>query len=286
MYTVTPTASQVKGGLMKKFLLVLIALSLTAGFAYAIDFDQAVTNAVSVQNVGRTVATDSSAIIKIWSTGGAANPGLGVSSSTSIIVYSNVASQVGYTISTRDTATDTAGEIVDYINTNFSSDSSVKIYAEVGSDARRASSARSLVPADIISAGLNQADSTAIANAQTNGRISVGVEGKTGRINRIKSVSVQLPNGYSATGADGITLSLYDGNTAVWSKYITGAVLRATSDDSNSANTIKFNEEKGISVTKGNSIMAEAVGDTSSAAVTATEKTLTRAAIVYDQLSQ
>jgi hypothetical protein len=271
---------------MKKILVVLAILILIAGSAYAIDMNQSITNALGAQNSARSVVTDSSAIIKIWSPGGSAHAGIGISSSTSIIVYTDYTLQKGITISTRDTSTDTAGEIVDYINQNLATDSSVLISASIGADSRRSSSAKTLVPADIIDAGQTQAASTAIAYAQTNARISAGVEAKNGKINRLKSFTCQHPAGYSATGADGVTYTIYDGNTAIWTKYISGDAYRTSSNPANSSNTVTFPDDKGLSATKGNSLMVECVSDTASAAVNTTAKTLERISIVYDQLSE
>jgi len=270
--------------MIKKLLVIIAVLGLIAGTAYAAALDDGLTREVWAQNTARSVTTDNSVFVKVWAlSGGATNPGVGVSNSTTIIVYENYVTGVGHTISSKSSSYDTVGEIVDFINTNLSSDSSVKIHASVGRDARRSTSATTLVVADIIAASSDPDTTTAVVKGQTGGRISVGVEGKANKINRIKSFNCQLPAGYSATGADGVTYTVYDGDDAIWKKYVTGAVSRATQDMSNSANSVKFSEGKGVSVKTGNSLMVEAVSDTRNAAVTSTDKTLTQISIEYDQ---
>lgn len=270
--------------MIKKLLVIIAVLSLLAGTAYAAALDDGLTREVWAQNKGHSVVTDSSAVIKIWALpGGAANPALGVSGSTALIIYEDVTSGTGHSIDTGSSSYDTVGEVVDFINTNLSSDSSIKIYASVGADARRSMGTRTLEAANYIAASSSKETSTAIAYLSTAGKISAGVEGKTNKINRIKSFTCQNPGGYSATGADGITYTVYDGDTSVWSKYVTGAVLRTVNNTSNSANTVTFPDAKGISASTGNSLMVEAVNETDSAGTSTAERSLTRISIVYDQ---
>lgn len=266
---------------MKKLLAVIAVLSLIAGTAYAAALDDGLTREVWAQNKSRAVATDGSAAIKIWClSGGAARPAIGVSSSTSLIIYENVTARTGHTIDTGSSSYDTVGEVVDFINTNLSSDSSVKIYASVGSDARRSSSTRILEAADHINAGTDQDSSTAIAYLSTNYRLSAGVEGKANKYNRIKSFDAQLPDGGVTNG---VTYTVYDGNTAVWTKYVPAENLRTVTAIMASPNTVAFPATKGISSTMGNSIMVEAVLDGGSSNTTAAEKSQTNISIVYDQ---
>lgn len=276
-----PTASRVKEELMKKILLAFLSFLLLAGVVQAAEMTQAINAEYTAQNTGRSRATDSSVVLKVWGTEGILSfPGLGVSTSTTIIVYTNYATGAGVSIDTQDASFDTVGEVVDYINTNLASDSTIKMNASVGTDAYRDMPTTSILRANIVAVGTSRDTAGTVATA--NSRImSAGVESNAGVTPRIKSISCQMPVSVGS-GATGVTLSVYDGNTRIWRKYTGLSGLYTAGDVSNSANSVVF-PGKGLAATKGNSICAVATSDGNVLADTSS-LAINNIAIIYDKL--
>ena len=265
---------------MKK-LIILISSLLIAGISYATDWQTALTADLAARNQGRSVTTDNSVILKVWATEGiSANPGIGVSSNTGIIVYSNYVTGVGYTINPTAAATDTVGEIVDYINTNFSSDSSVRIYADEGQDAYRDMTAAPVLDANIIAAGANRDDSTAVVNSESSNRFSAGVASREGTTIRLKSISAQIP--VSSETANSVALDVYDGNTRIWRKSTGTGALNSNTADAASPNSVILDGDKGLSATKGNSLCVVATSTANIGTDTVADNVL-GLSIIYDQ---
>lgn len=287
---------------MKKLLVVLAILTLVCGSAYAIDKDQAITNEYAARNVGRSVATDSTVALKVWCKNGVLPYcGVGVSSSTSIILYKTYAygTQEGYTITLGSTyvlgsltdVIDTPGELVSYINGAFASDSSVQLVASLGNDVHKDTPLTAIATANITACGVTQDATESVVKRQTNDRISVGAEAKSGAVNRIKSMTAHLDLRPNAPSSGGVTLRIYDGTTVIWRKYVTQAAWNAeaasySSNNSSSSNTVEFPDCKGISSSVGNGLVAECVVDTQQPNHTAAELAGTNIAIIYDQLKQ
>ena len=263
---------------MKKLYLVLISILLLTGAAQAAEYTQAITAELSAQNVGRSRVTDASVILKVWNTT-LESPGVGVSDSTSLILYTNRITPTGITIDSAAAALDTVGEVVDYINTNLSTDSTVRFYASVGNDAYRDLSTTNLLPANISVPGATKALASTVANASSRS-LSVGVEDLGGMTPRLKSITSSLP--LAATGD--ITISVYDGNTRVWRKYISNSAYNSATANSASANSVTFAEGngKGLSVTKGNALCVEATTGVNVRAGT-DDLAINSISIVYDQ---
>ncbi len=189
---------------MKKLLLVLISALLLAGVAQAAEMNQAISAELSAQSVGRSVATDSSVVLKVWAKDGVLSyPGIGVTSGTAIVVYSNYVTGVGYTINPSSSSYDTIGEIVDYINTSFATDSTVKINASIGKDARSGTTSKCIPAANIVTMGITKDTGAEITNAQSR-LLSAGVEAKDGVTPRLKSITAQIP----AAQATGVLLAV------------------------------------------------------------------------------
>lgn len=262
---------------MRKTLLVFISILLLAGVAQAVEMNQAITSELTSQNKGRSRSTDSSVVLKVWQGDALTLAGVGVSNGSTILLYTNVRTPTAITLDTRDTSLDTVGEVVDYINTNFSSDSSVEFYASVGSDAYRDMPSKSLTAADISVPGITKADASTVATGNSR-LMSAGVEATDGVTPRIKSISAQIP----ASGATYVQLAVYDGNTKVWQRTTGIGAYNSSTADSASPNSVILPEAKGISATKGNSIVAVATTNANVDTDTVA-KAVNNIAIVYDQ---
>ena len=263
---------------MRKILSVLSILLLLAGVAQAVEMNQAVTSELTSQNKGRSRATDSSVIIKVWQGDALTNAGVGVSSGTVLKLYTDTRNvPTGITLLTSASDLDTVGEIVDYINTNFSTDSSVEFYASVGPDGYRDMPSHSLTAADISVPGITKANASTIATGNSR-LMSAGVEATDGVTPRIKSVSYQIP----AYQASYVTLAVWDGNTRIWQRTTGMGAYNSNTADSASPNSVTFPEAKGISATKGNSIVAVATTNANVDTDTVADA-VNNIAIVYDQ---
>lgn len=258
---------------MRKIFLVLVAVLLVTGAAFASDWNSSLNAELSAQNTGRSVATDGSVILQIWYTGSLDNnASVGVSSDT-INLYT--AGTAGSTVNTASTTYDTPGEIVDYIN----SLSGWK--AEVGPDSYRDFSVSGAILAqNNASVGSNVDTAVSIYNdASTSLDVTAGVKADaTSRI-RLKTINQQ-----EASNSDNITIAVYDGNTKIWQKYVTNAANIAPTAAAASTNTvIPVNDDKGLATTKGNSlcvvVTTDGVYDTDAVAKANDQLTIT-----YDKL--
>ena len=258
---------------MKKLLLVLISVLFLAGQAFAAEYNQAATAELVAQWKGNSVTSDSSVIMDIWYTGTGVNPLVGVSNNSSILLYAGVA--VAYTVDLASTSYDTIGEAVDYI------DGLTDWEAAVGKDAYRAISSKQCLAESAATVGIDEANAYTVALDTSVGNLfTCGVKANSRYTNRLKSITTQV-----SSAGDNITIYVYDKDTIVWQKYLTDAVYTTTTAAGNSTNTIVFvtAAEKGLSATKGNSLVvvadSDGVLDTNAVA-----KAQNVVSIIYDQL--
>ena len=242
---------------MKK-LIVLVSILFLTGIAQAAEWTQALTADLSARNLGRSRVTDTSVVIKIWQGDALTNAGVGVSGNSVLKLYTNTITEAAITINVGNAALDTVGEVVDYINTNFSTDSAVEFYASIGPDGYRDMPSHSLLAANISAPGQTKALASDVTTANSR-LLSAGVEAVDGVTPRIKSISAQIP--LNPGVGNYITLSVYDGNTRVWRRTTSATANQTSNADSSSPNSVTFPEAKGISATKGSGLVAVATTD-------------------------
>jgi len=258
--------------------------------------DQAITAEFSALTTGRSVASGESVLLKIWYAGTGANPSVGVSNST-INLYDD-----GATDDSVDTSAglyNTVGEVVDYI------EASGDWRAQLGPDAYRDLQISTIGSGLMASSGAakggnvytstSEADSVNIyLNNHTLAKMTCGVKADSGASIRLKSIDAQyaLSNlsspGYS--GGLGATISVFDGNTEIYKKFIGRADFNTTNGNNSSVNTIVFAGD-GLSTTKNKSLCvvvsaSVVAGDTYCKALCSdsTSQLTNQIAITYDKL--
>ena len=274
---VTPTASQVKGEYMRKILLVLVAVLLLANAAQAVEFSQIVTADFAAQNKGRSVTSDSSVLINVWYTGTDENPAVGVSNNTALLLYSDKIAGTATTVNTTSTSYDTVGELVDYIN------SVDGFNASVGNDAYRAMSSAYMLGENLAAPGDREGSAyTVNLDCSTATFMSCGVLSSVGKTGRIKSFETSL-----ASNSDNMTISIYEGDTAVYTKYVPAGAYNSTTAYGSSISSVKFTDDgsKGLAGTK-NTPLCLVIDSDGALDTNAVAKAQNNITIIYDKLAE
>lgn len=257
---------------MRKLIIVLALLTLVCSISYAIDKDQAITNELAAQWKARSVTSDNSVLFKVWYVGTGAGPSVGVSDNVTMLLYEDCGStSVGAGTYT------TLQDMVTYV------DDLASWEASLGPDGYGAQTSNLLLGAASAAAGGTESAAVNVElDCSTATYMTAGVAAKEGTINRIKSIDTSL-----ASADDNITITLYDGDTAVWTKWISAAAYKSTTAGTASSNTVIFTTgpEKGIAGAVGNE-MCVVVDSDGAIDTDATAKAGNRVVVIYDQLKQ
>lgn len=237
---------------MKK-LFIVVAILLLAGSVLVADanaaaMDEGMTRQVWAQTKARAITSDSSVLFRVWYTGNEVNAAVGVSSD-SVMLYEDVTTADYTEVNTSNSSYDTVGEIVDYIN----SLSGWK--AEAGPDGYRAFSvAGSIITADYEAAPRNEPSAVGIKlDTGTAKHILCGVDPETNKFSRLKEF-------VSRVGGSGlVTIRIYDGDTNVWTRYVTDTNYNSSTAYGSSASTVTFTTagDKGLSAGMGNNLVVD-----------------------------
>jgi len=267
---------------MKKLFLVLISLLLLTGVANSVEWTQAMTADYAAQNTGKSVATASSVLLRVYYRGTGLNPSVGCSAD-SVVLYDDGAADL--TTSTIAAATNTVAELVAAINADadWVAIAGPDSYGNYPIDGAVIASEAGVTTGQ----GINTYVGSTLASARgiyldssTARGMTCGVEADQTAVIRLKDLDTRI-DPTLATTVGTITIDVYDGNTLIRRRVIGGGSYLGTGAGT-SASTIEF-ADRGLATTKGNSLC---VVVSSSTVITSVEADwrLQNLSITYDKL--
>ena len=259
---------------MKKLIIAIAILALFAGSAFAAALDDGMTRQVWAQSKGRAVVSDGSVVFRVWYAGSGAAPAVGVSSDSVLMLYTDVTAATYDSCDTSSASYNTIGEVVDYVN------SLDGWHAEAGPDGYRAFDlGQNLLCANYAAAGANEPNANEVKlDTGTAKTIMCGVNPDASKVSRIKQI-------YARGGGSGlVTMSVYDGDTAVWSRYVKDENWNSSTAFGSSADTVTFTTtgDKGISAGTGKNLVVS-VSRATTLGDALNKLNDTNISIVYDQ---